>query len=48
MKTLSAPHLVVFLSLVLGPAMSPAADDAAPPFYPDKMKLLVWRDAQGA
>ncbi len=28
--------------------MSPAADDAAPPFYPDKMKLLVWRDAQGA
>ena len=21
---------------------------ASPPFYPDKMKLLVWRDAQGA
>ncbi|MFA6562615.1 MAG: acetylxylan esterase [Verrucomicrobiia bacterium] len=44
--------LVLVVSLVFGHATLVLADDAAkqnpPPFYPDKMKLMVWRDAQGA
>jgi len=44
--------LVLVALVVLGQATLALADGAAkqntPPFYPDKMKLLVWRDGQGA
>lgn len=52
MKRLPAQALTAFLFLVLGHAAlvwaGEAAKQPAPPFYPDKMKLMVWRDGQGA
>lgn len=43
---------LVFYLLALGQATLVLADgvrnENSPPFYSDKMKLLVWRDAQGA
>ncbi len=39
--------LLVLVHAPLGTAEAPAKAEQAP-FYPDKMKLLVWRDGQGA
>ena len=38
---------VLILMAPPGTAQSSAAEPASAPFYPDKTKLLVWRDAQG-
>ncbi|MCX6910134.1 MAG: hypothetical protein NTY01_19115 [Verrucomicrobia bacterium] len=44
--------LVMLSCVVLRQMSLVLADEAAkanpPPFYPDKMKLMVWRDEQGA
>jgi dienelactone hydrolase len=37
-------RVLVLAVALLGPVMAPGAE---PPFYPDKTKLLVWRDADG-
>ena len=43
--------LVTLLLVTLGPAALASESDSSkpspPPFYPDKMKLMVWRDASG-
>ena len=52
MKRTFALLLAGFLLVLLGHASLVLADGAAKqnpsPFYPDKMKLMVWRDEQGA
>lgn len=52
MNHLFAQFLAGFLLTVIGHTTLVLADGAvkqnAAPFYPDKMKLLVWRDEQGA
>jgi len=50
--TTMKPRLMMAAWVVLAQASLLLADGDAqqnsPPFYPDKMKLMVWRDAQGA
>ena len=49
-RGLAVVPVVVLIGISVTPPACPAesAPPPPPPFYPDKMELLVWRDAQGA